>query len=397
MKLFFQTFGCKANQYDTELLRTKMESAGGASTNDFAEADICVVNSCSVTAVADKECRQFVRKVLRENDHARVIVTGCYATHAPEKLRALSPRVEVYSNEEKKELPACLGFEVSPEVFGLSRFSTRVRAFVKIQDGCQAPCKYCIIPQTRPNFWNKPVNQVVKEVSALVDEGHGEVVFTGIRLGLYHAAEDGENVKLDGLMQRLVEIPKDFRVRLSSLEVTEVPDEIILLATQSEKICRHFHIPMQSADDDVLKAMGRWYRFAQYEERVNFIRKHLPDCAITADVMVGYPAETEAMFANTLRRIEALELTGLHVFRYSQRPGTEAAKLPPLPPEVIRDRAARLIALSEKMEHKFRNRFIGTRRTAIAEPSGDGWTDNYIRVKVPENSRPGQLVPALIA
>lgn len=396
-KVFFHTFGCKANQYDTELLRTQIESGGGVSVINPAEADLCVVNSCSVTAVADKECRQFVRRLLRENEHARVIVTGCYPSHAPEELRKISPRVEVYSNAEKKNLPACLGFEVAPETFGLRRFSTRVRAFVKIQDGCRAPCKYCIIPQTRPQHWNKPLDHVLKEVAALAAEGHGEIVFTGIRLGLYHTlSAEGERVDLAGLLRRLARLPGDFRLRLSSLEVTEVPDDAIELAMVSDKICRHFHIPLQSADDGVLKAMGRWYNFSQYEERVNFIQSRLPDAAVTADVMVGFPTETEEAFRNTCGRIERMGLAGLHVFRFSARPGTAAALLPPLPPEVVKDRATRLIELGGNLERRFRARFTGTRRLAVAEPSGEGWTDNYIRVPLPAAARPGALVPVLV-
>jgi threonylcarbamoyladenosine tRNA methylthiotransferase MtaB len=412
VKIFLQTFGCKANQYDTELLRTKMESGGATPVRDAREADLCVVNSCSVTAAADKECRQFVRRLLKENDHARVVVTGCYASHAPGELRSLSPRVEVYSNQEKENLPSCLGFEVSPEAYGLSRFSTRVRAFVKIQDGCQAPCKYCIIPTTRPDLWNKPADRVLREVETLVREGHGEIVFTGIRLGLYlgTSRDEGERegggegekrpkarrLNLTALLKEVTALPYDFRVRLSSLEVTEVTDPLVEFAASSPKVCRHFHIPMQSADDGVLKAMGRWYTFADYADRARKIRSLMPDCALTADVMVGYPAETDEAFENTLRRVESLEMTDLHVFRYSPRPGTAAAQLKPVHHATVKARAERLIALAERMNLAFRVRHAGSARRAVAEPSGDGWTDNYIRVKVPSGAEPGALVPVTV-
>lgn len=393
MKIFLQTFGCKANQYDTELLRTRMESGGGESVSRAADADICLVNSCSVTAVADRECRQFVRRLLRENDRARIIVTGCYASHAPDELRALSPRVEVYSNKEKESLPACVGFEVKPEVFGLSRFSTRSRAFVKIQDGCQAPCKYCIIPTTRPDYWSKPVDQVLQEVSSLVAEGHGEIVFTGIRLGLYRG---DKKVSLTDLLKEIIRIPADFRVRLSSLEVTEVPDELVELTASTDKICRHFHIPLQSADDGVLKAMGRWYDSAKYMDRIASIKARMPDCGLTADVLVGFPAETEDAFQNTYDRIEKMELTGLHAFPFSSRPGTEAAALPPLHHDVVKKRIHRLIALGETLKARHRARHAGQTRPVLAEPEGEGWTDNYIRVPVPPEATPGRLIPLKI-
>jgi threonylcarbamoyladenosine tRNA methylthiotransferase MtaB len=394
MRIFLQTFGCKANQYDTELLRTRMESGGGVSVDSARDADLCLVNSCSVTAAADRECRQFVRRLLRENDRSRIIVTGCYATHAPDELRALSPRVEVYSNKEKDALPACVGFEVKPEVFGLSRFSTRSRAFVKIQDGCQAPCKYCIIPTTRPDYWSKPVDQVVKEVEALVAEGHGEIVFTGIRLGLYRG---DKKTSLTDLLRRLVELPADFRVRLSSLEVTEVTDELVDLAASTDKVCRHFHIPLQSCEDGVLKAMGRWYDAARYMARIASIKEKMPDCGLTADVLVGFPTETEESFRTTYERIEAMGLTGLHAFPFSARPGTEAAALPALPHEVVKDRIHRLIALGETLKARHRARHAGAVRRVLAEPDGEGWTDNYIRVQVPAGSSAGRLVPVQIA
>lgn len=397
-RVYFHTFGCKANQYDTELLREKMEAGGGVATEDPAEADLCLVNSCSVTGKADQECRQFVRRLLRANAHARVIVTGCYATHAPEELRALSPRVEVYSNKDKASLPACVGFEVGPEVWGLSRFAHRARAFIKIQDGCRAPCRYCIIPQTRPDYWSKPVDQVTAEVRRLVEGGHGEIVFTGIRLGLYRgAAASGESKSLAGLLKELTALPGAFRLRLSSLEVTEIPEELMDVAAATDKICAHFHIPLQSADDGVLRAMGRWYAFADYEKKVKALRARLPHVAITADVLTGFPTETPEAFDNGRRRIDGLGLAGLHVFPYSPRPGTEAAALPPLPPEVMQERTQSLLGLSDQMKSRFRAGFRGTTRTALAEGNGEGWTDNYLRVAVPANAPAGTLVAALVA
>jgi threonylcarbamoyladenosine tRNA methylthiotransferase MtaB len=396
-KVFFHTFGCKANQYDTELLRAQMVAGGGVAVDDPRAADLCLVNSCSVTAKADQECRQFVRRLLRENARARVIVTGCYATHAPEDLRALSPRVEVYSNAEKAALPACVGFEAAPEVWGLSRFTHRARAFVKIQDGCKAPCRYCIIPQTRPSYWSKPVEQVVEEVRRLVEGGHAEIVFTGIRLGLYRGrGESGRSADLTGLLRRLADLPGRFRIRLSSLEVTETPDRLIALAAETDRVCPHFHIPLQSASDRVLADMGRWYRYADYRDRVRAIRERLPHAAITADVLTGFPTEDAAAYDETFRRIEEMALSGLHAFPYSPRPGTTAAGLKPWPAAVLKERTRRLVDLSEKLKADFRARFAGTERTALAEDDGRGWTDNYIRVRLPAGTPEGGLVKARV-
>jgi threonylcarbamoyladenosine tRNA methylthiotransferase MtaB len=398
VKVFFHSFGCKSNQYETELLRAQIKSAGGESAEDHREADLCLVNSCSVTAKADQECRQFVRRLLRENAGARVVVTGCYATHAPQELRDLSSRVEVYSNEQKDGLPACLGFEVAPEVWGLARFGNRARAFIKIQDGCHAPCRYCIIPQTRPEYKSKPVDRVLGEIRTLAATGHGEIVFTGIRLGLYRGrpAGGGDMHDLPALLQKVIDLPGRFRVRLSSLEATEATDDLIRVASGSEKVCPHFHIPLQSADDGVLGAMGRWYRFSDYADRVAAVRAQIPDAAITADVLAGFPTESDEAFETTLRRVEDLALAGLHAFPYSPRPGTPAAGLAPLPGAVLKERVRRLIALSDRLKAAFRSRFAGTARTALSEGDGAGWTDNYIRVAVPEDAPAGTLVAVTV-
>ena len=337
-------------------------------------------------------------KILRENLSARVVVTGCYATHAPQELQALSPRVEVYSNRDKDSLPACLGFEVAPEVWGLSRFADRARAFVKIQDGCRAPCRYCIIPQTRPTYTSKPVDHVLKEIETLTAGGYGEIVLTGIRLGLYHGrtGAQGAGTSLVSLLSQIIKIQNPFRVRLSSLEVTEVTDDLIATVAGSEKLCPHFHIPLQSADDGVLQDMGRWYRFGDYQNRVLAVRSALPHAGVTADVLVGYPTETEASFQTTLNRVEELALSGLHAFPYSPRPGTPAALLSPWPSAVLQSRVHRMIELSERLKSQFQSRFAGTLRPTLSEGNGHGWTDNYIRVAVPDHASAGCLVSALV-
>jgi threonylcarbamoyladenosine tRNA methylthiotransferase MtaB len=385
MKIWSFTFGCKVNQYETELLRHRLSGPSDTRVETPEEADLCLINSCSVTAFADKECRQLTRRVLRSNPRARVIVTGCYATRAPEEVKAISPRIEVYTNAEKNELPSCLGYEVADQPLGIHQFAGRTRAFLKIQDGCKAPCNYCIIPTVRPDMWSKPVEDALKEANALLDNGYQELVLTGIRLGLY-LGEDGTGGKLNllGFLKRLVEIPKNFRVRLSSLEVTEVSDRLIEFVKANPKICRHFHIPMQSGDSAVLASMERWYDAAYYKERVRRVREALPDCGITADVMVGYPTETDEQFWNTARIIEEMELSGLHVFRFSARGSTKAAALEPLDPQIVIKRAAVLGELDKKLRERFYRRFEGTERAVLPEPSGEGWTDNYIRVTVPQ-------------
>jgi threonylcarbamoyladenosine tRNA methylthiotransferase MtaB len=364
---------------------------------------MCLVNSCSVTAKADQECRQFVRRLLRENPSARIVVTGCYASHAPEALRALSPRVEVYSNKEKESLPACLGFEVAPEVWGLVPVSPiGPGRSSKFRTGARRPAVIASSPKPGPPTGASPLTMSLRSPD-LVEGGHGEIVFTGIRLGLYRGALStdghpsvGKSSDLTGLLARIIALPGRFRIRLSSLEVTEIPDDLIRLAAESDKICAHFHIPLQSADDEVLKEMGRWYRYADYEDRVSAVRRFLPDAAVTADVLTGFPTETDGAFENTFRRIDSLQLSALHAFPYSSRPGTVSAELKPLDRGVLQKRTRRLIQLSDTLKSRFHARFVGTSRIALAEGNGEGWTDNYLRVTVPPSVPAGTLVPVLL-
>lgn len=384
MKIWSTTFGCKVNQYETELLRHRMMGPDDRPVSSYKDADICLINTCTVTAFADKECRQMIRRVLRENPRARTIVTGCYATRAPQEIRAISNRVEVYTNQEKDELPSCVGFEVSQKPLGIHQFAGRTRAFLKIQDGCKAPCNYCIIPTVRPDMWSKPVEHVLAETRALLANGYQEIVLTGIRLGLYRGVDaQGQRCGLIDLLQEMTALNGRFRIRLSSLEVTEVTDRLIEFVKDNSKICRHFHIPLQSGDSAVLDAMGRWYDAPYYRSRVRAVRQALPDCGITADVMVGYPTETDEQFRNTHEFIDSMDLSGLHVFRFSARERTKAAAHKPLDPRLVTERAGILGKLDEMLRERFYRRHEGMIRETLPEPSGEGWTDNYIRVQVP--------------
>jgi len=328
-----------------------------------------------------------IRKVLRENPHARVVITGCYATRAPEILKEISDRLEVYSNQEKNQLPSCFGFELAASPLGIRRFSDHSRAFLKIQDGCQAPCRYCIIPKVRPKLWSKPSADVVKEAESLISNGYQELVLTGIRLGLYKT-----DVNLVGLLQKMAAIPGAFRIRLSSLEVTEISDKLIQLISENARICRHFHIPLQAGHTDVLKAMGRWYDLDYFKRRLDAVQKVLPDCGLTSDVMVGYPTETDEHFRIGLKNIENMGFSGLHVFRFSTREGTFAAGLTRLSPRVVSRRAGILGEVDSRLREQFYRKHEGTVRGTLCEPSGEGWTDNYIRVDIPKNLvKPGLL------
>ena len=358
-------------------------------SGDFAASDVCVINSCSVTEEADKKCRKFVRRILRENSRTRVLVTGCYATRDPEAIRALSPRVEVYSNQEKDLIPqlvmgCSLAADESPV---LTFFGGRSRAYLKVQDGCDAACTYCIIPTLRPEMKSRSTEEIIREAASLLEAGFKEIVLTGIRLGSYGLSSSGGRVgRLKGnlahLLKNLVELPGDFRIRLSSLEITEVTEELLDLAKNSGKICSHFHLPLQSGDDFILRRMGRWYDINFFRSQAENILKFLPDAGLTTDVIVGFPGETDEHFENTRKFLET-HFNGLHVFPFSDRKGTPATRLKDhCPPQIIRERVKILLDLDLELRHRFRLRFSGTLRRVLAESNG-GFTDNGIRLPAP--------------
>ncbi|OGR82169.1 MAG: tRNA (N(6)-L-threonylcarbamoyladenosine(37)-C(2))-methylthiotransferase MtaB [Elusimicrobia bacterium RIFCSPLOWO2_01_FULL_54_10] len=395
--VFFHTFGCKVNQYETEAARARLEKLGCVASRDFSSSDVCVINSCSVTEEADKKCRKFVRRILRENPQGRVLVTGCYATRDPEALRALSPRVEVYSNQEKDIIPqivsgCSLSADESPV---LTLFGGRSRAFVKVQDGCDAKCTYCIIPSLRPEMTSRSIDDITRQASGLLEAGFKEIVLTGIRLGSYGLASSGGRVgkvrgNLADLLKHLVKIPGDFRIRLSSLEITEVTEEILELARGTDKICRHFHLPIQSGNDSVLRRMGRWYDTAFFRGQIGMILKRLPDAGLTTDVIVGFPGETDENFEDTRQFLEKY-FNGLHVFPFSARKGTPAVKLSGhCPPAVIRERVNILLNLDSVLRERFRAKFAGTSRKVLSEVDG-GFTDNGIRIPLPLSSPSGSF------
>ncbi len=396
--VFFHTFGCRVNQYETESLREKLGKIGYSVSDNYKSSDLCVINSCSVTAEADRKCRQFVRRVLRENAQARVLVTGCYATRDPDEVRRISPRIEVFSNQDKDLIPeAVSGCALSANDSPLiTFFAGHTRAFVKVQDGCDAACTYCIIPKVRPEMKSRSVSEIRAEVLNLLNHGYKEVVLTGIRLGSYGLSSSGGRVgkvrgNLVDLLKDLITIPNDFRIRLSSLEITEITDELLDLAQSTEKICPSFHLPLQSGDDEILKRMGRWYDSKYYSIRVQKVREILPQAGITADVIVGFPGETEAHFENSYRFIET-HLNGLHVFPFSDRAGTAAPKLSGhLSWSVAQTRVEKLLALDKKLRKDFQSRFEGEVRKVLVEADG-GFTDNGIRLFSSNGNKEGEFI-----
>jgi threonylcarbamoyladenosine tRNA methylthiotransferase MtaB len=393
----FHTFGCKVNQYETEELREQLKLGGFQIVPMGNSADVNVINSCSVTADADSSCRQLVRKLLREQPESRVVVTGCYAERDPQELQTISPRVEVFGNREKPLIAISLGVPTAcvteAAKGGVVALAERSRAYLKVQDGCDAHCTYCIIPSVRPDLICQSPVKLIRETKQLLDRGYKEIVLTGVRLGRYLWNEtEGETWDLARLVRALIDLPGDFRIRLSSIESTEITQPIINLMAEGGKLCPHFHIPLQSGDDDILKRMGRWYSADDYRDKVRAIKARIPDVALSADVIVGFPGEGENQFQNSARLLEEEGFSRLHVFRYSVRPGTPAERLPShVDPRQKSARARALVKLDADLRTRYARCFLNQRLRVLVESDGMGYTERYIRVRTASQAPEGSF------
>lgn len=325
-----ETLGCKVNQYETQWVREGFLRGGYVAAEERQPADLCVVNTCTVTSQGDAKSRQVIRRLARENPTARIVVMGCYATRAPEEVARLPQVVEVVT--DKREIPDLLqrwGMVDLPD--GISAFHGHHRAFVKVQDGCLLRCSYCIIPQVRPHMESRSPIAIENEVRRLVDRGFAEIVLTGIHLGHYgidwnQGRPRPEWIRLSDLLERLMRIPGDFRIRLSSLEATEVTRELLeVIASHRERICPHLHLCMQSGSDRVLRRMNRRWGAKRFLDRCLLARKALDDPALSTDIIVGFPGETEEDFQATCRLAREVGFMKLHLFPFSPRRGTPAA------------------------------------------------------------------------
>ncbi|MDE2142441.1 MAG: MiaB/RimO family radical SAM methylthiotransferase [Elusimicrobia bacterium] len=386
-----KTFGCRVNQAEGESLKAALLSAGSSEAEGFERADLVVINTCTVTAEADREALALLRRVTRRNPAARLVVTGCLATRDPELVRAAAPSAVLIGNDAKASIPAMFGCSPAPAEAALPSLSGRSRAFLKVQDGCNMDCAYCTIPSIRPDASSVPLPELLARVHALAEAGVPEIVLCGIRLGRYLWREPGVRVDLGGLVSRLLELPGDFRVRLSSLEVTDATDRLLsLMADSGGRLCQSLHLPLQSGSDAVLRRMKRWYSADFYRRRVERYRELVPDGGLFADVIAGFPRETDGEHRESVRFVEALDFDGLHIFRYSARPGTSAAGLKALEPAVMRARADEWHALDAARRAAHAARSVGRERTVVPELSGrDGLTEDFLAVSLAVPVPPG--------
>ena len=375
MKLKTHTLGCKVNQYETEYLREGLASIGWRDAVEGEAADLCVVNTCTVTAEGDSKSRQVIRRLARENPSAKLVVMGCYATRAPEEVKALPGVTEVLT--DKRELPDLLGrFGVTDAPTGVTGIGTRKRAYVKVQDGCLLRCSFCIIPSVRPSLASRPLDDIVREVENLVAHGRREIVLTGIHLGHYGIDFNRKNlrdkaawVRLSDLVRRLAEIPGDFRLRLSSIEATEVTHELIdVMAEHPQKVCPHLHLSMQSGSDGVLRRMRRRWGSRRFLDRCHLLRQRLDCPAITTDVIVGFPGETDAEFEETLAACREAGFSKIHAFPFSRRRGTPAWDMPDqIEKHVKQERMRRLAELEAELRDDYYRSLIGKPLRVLVE------------------------------
>lgn len=374
-RLRVTTLGCKVNQYETELVRQGLQKAGYQDCGEKETADLCIVNTCTVTNEGDAKSRQVVRRMHRDNPDAKIVVMGCYATRAPKEVAQLPGVVEVV--EDKRELPDLMSrFGVIDVPTGLDGFSGRHRAYVKVQDGCLLRCSYCIIPHVRPKLASRPQDHILDEVRRLTESGHREVVLTGIHLGHYGVDWNRNQprdkwIRLASLLREMCEIPGDFRIRLSSIEATEVTRDLIsVLKDYEERIVPHLHLCLQSGSDSVLRRMRRRWGTKMFLDRCRLVRESLRKPAITTDVIVGFPGESEKEFEETLETCRTAGFSKIHAFPFSARRGTPAAEMPDQIEKSIRsERVAILTKLENQLRDQYYEELVGEELEVLIESS----------------------------
>lgn len=419
-KVSFLTLGCKVNQYDSDAMRTLFIRNGYTQAGEDDDADVYVVNTCSVTSIGDRKSRQMVRRIRRAHPSAIIAVAGCYAQLAPEVFEKMGDvdvivgiqnrsHIVDYVEEamhrtDKKPLNETVDimkvdhFEnMSVDISG----EVRTRAFVKVQEGCDNYCTFCIIPYARGKLKSRLQKDAVDEIRKLVSQGYREVVLTGIHLGNY-GKDLHDGTSLATLVAELVKIPDLLRIRLGSVESVELSEDLISIMQNEPKVCRHLHLPIQSGSDAVLKGMNRHYRLPQFKKLISELREKVPGIALTTDLIVGFPGETEENFRETLETLKEIRFSGIHVFPYSRRTGTPAASYPnQVTNEVKKERVHRVQELEKDIALDYRKQFMGQVVHVLAEEMKDGFfeglTDEYIRVSIRDSHiERGKMYPVRI-
>ena len=421
-KVAFYTLGCKLNFAETSSIGKSLKNIGVEKAGENETADICIINTCSVTEVADQKGRHAINKLVRENPGAFVVVIGCYAQLKPEQVAAIKGVDLVLGAEQKGQIIEYMSEamvlrmqngEGDSHLHEFHQVATkdiksfapscscgdRTRYFLKVQDGCNYYCTYCTIPIARGNSRNGSIASLVKQAEEVVQEGGKEIVLTGVNIGDFGHST---NENFADLVKALDQVEGIERYRISSIEPNLITNEIVDYCAESKAFMPHFHIPLQSGSNSVLKLMHRRYTTEFFAEKINYIRQKMPDVFFGVDVIVGTRGETDEYFEDAYRFIESLPISQLHVFSYSERPGTQALKIDyVVSPEVKHERSQRLLALSDRKLHDFYERFIGTTRPVLLEkPKAGmpihGFTDNYIKVEIESTDENMKLINTIV-
>lgn len=410
MKFNIVTFGCKVNQYESNMMKERMLSSNFFYVENMNEANIIIVNTCSVTNVADKKCLKMIRRIKREYPNSILVVAGCSSQNKQEIYENLDIDILI-GNKDKSKIDILLKEYIETHKRYVKFYNDRnlefedmlisdynhIRAFIKIEDGCDNFCSYCIIPYVRGSVRSKNFETVIKEAKLLTQKGHKEIVLTGIHTGHYM----DNNHDLTDLINELSKIDDLLRIRISSIEITELNDKFLNMLSENKKVCDHLHIPLQAGSNEILKRMNRKYDLKYYEDKINKIRMIRPDISITTDIIVGFPYETDELFNETLEFSRKMNFSKIHVFPYSIRIGTSAANMPnQVDEKVKKERVKKLMDLSEVMEKEYYNKFVGKELDILVEECDNnvsiGHSSNYLMVTLNETLEVGQIYKRII-
>ena len=410
----FYTLGCKVNQYETNAMEQQFIKSGYKIVNNIEKADIYVINTCTVTNMAERKSRQMLRRVKELNKSAILVVCGCYAQVAKKELEEI-PEIDIilgineknniveivekYIEEQRKSTESNVSDVAHQNEFldfGDVTYTEKNRAVIKVQDGCNMFCSYCIIPYARGRIRSRKIENVASEIKKIAEQGIKEVVITGIHIASYgkdfDTADENKKIRLIDLLEEINKIDKIERIRLGSLEPTIIDEEFAKRLSKLEKICDHFHLSLQSGCDETLKRMNRKYTTARYKEATDILRKYYPNVSITTDVIVGFPGETDEEFNRTYEFLKSVDFYRMHIFKYSPRKGTVAEKMPKqVDGKIKEERSSNLIELSNNNENKHNKEYIGKTVNVLFEEYENGaykgHTTNYMMVEVPEKNK----------
>lgn len=407
MKSFYYTFGCKVNQYETENIKEAMLSQGYEATDDHAEAEVCIINTCTVTAQSDSKCRQLIHKIRKDNPECLIVLAGCFPQAFEKQAAEMNESDIIVGTGAKKEIPQLIKeyithgeriVKIVPREKGEAfekmtntGADSKTRAYIKIQDGCDQYCTYCIIPKARGHICSKPLEDIAPEVQQLVDSGHKEIILTGINLCCY-GRDFKDGTRLIDAIERACGCEGDFRVRIGSIEPELISDSDIQRMAKLKKLCPHFHLSLQSGCDETLKRMNRHYDTAEYETLCKKLREHFPNCAITTDIMVGFAQETEEEFQQSLDFAKRIAFAEVHIFPYSRRPGTVADRMSgQLDRKTKHRRAAQMAEVCNETKAAYLQSLVGTVQEVLFEKETSpkyhqGHAPNYVTVKIPRES-----------